>query len=133
MSTLSWDCHGFETPWDLQFLKESVLQKNPNFVFLSEIFCKKDSVEKVKSSIGFDGAFTVDCRGHNGGLALLWRNNQEIMLLFYSTNHIDVLLRQKVGVSIDSWVSMVNQTSLKERIHGTSFVLCIVKCPYLGC
>ncbi|KAK1386937.1 hypothetical protein POM88_015115 [Heracleum sosnowskyi] len=78
MSTLSWNCHGLGTPWALQFLKESILQKSPEFVFLSEILCKRDRVEKIKRLIQFDGAFTVDTQGHNGGIAFLWRNQCEV-------------------------------------------------------
>ncbi|KAK1355103.1 hypothetical protein POM88_048359 [Heracleum sosnowskyi] len=95
MSTLSWNCHGLGTPWALQFLKESILQKIPDFVFLSEILCKRDRVEKIKSLIGFDGAFTVDTQGHRGGITFLWRNQCEVELFSYSTNHIDVLIETK--------------------------------------
>ncbi|KAK1372464.1 hypothetical protein POM88_028657 [Heracleum sosnowskyi] len=52
-------------------------------------------VEKVKSFISFDGAFTIETRGHNGGLAFLWRNQHEVELLSYSTNHVDVLVDSK--------------------------------------
>ncbi|KAK1400433.1 hypothetical protein POM88_000038 [Heracleum sosnowskyi] len=83
MSTLSWNCHGLGTPWALQFLKESILQKRPDFVFLTEILCKANRVERVKEIVGFEGAFPVDTQGHNGGIALLWRNSKEVTVLSY--------------------------------------------------
>lgn len=59
------------------------------------ILCKEDRVEKVRKLIGFDAAFTVDCRGHSGGIALLWRHKQEATLMSYSKNHIDVVIDLK--------------------------------------
>ena len=95
MSILSWNCHGLGTPWALQFLKESILQKNPDFVFLSEILCKKERVEKLKELVNFDGAFTVETQGHSGGIAFLWRTQHEVKLLSYSKNHIDTIIDAK--------------------------------------
>ncbi|KAK1405484.1 hypothetical protein POM88_005089 [Heracleum sosnowskyi] len=83
MSTWSWNCHGLGTPWALQFLQESILQKNPDFVFISEILCKAKRVEKVKEIIGFEGAFTVETQGRSGGLSFLWRNKKEATILSY--------------------------------------------------
>lgn len=38
----------------------------------------------------FEGPFAVDIDGKSGGTALLWRNQEEVQLLSYSKNHIDV-------------------------------------------
>lgn len=92
MSTLSWNCRGFGTPWAVQFLREIILQKKPNIVFLCETLCKQDLVEKVRNDLGFEGAFSVDVQGRSGGIALLWRYKEEVQLLSYSKNHIDVKL-----------------------------------------
>lgn len=45
--------------------------------------------------LGFEGAFFVDVQGRSGGLALLWRNKEEVQMLSYSKNHIDVLVNMK--------------------------------------
>lgn len=84
MSTWSWNCHGIGTPWAIQFLKESILQKNLNFVFLSETLCKKERVAKVRDIIGFEGVHAVETQGHSGGLALFWRNKDEVTIQSYS-------------------------------------------------
>lgn len=95
MSTLSWNCRGLGTPWAIQFLTETVFQKKPSIVFLCETLCKKDIVEKVRSLIRFDGAFSVDMEGRSGGLAMFWKNQDEIQLLSYSRHHIEVEVSMK--------------------------------------
>ncbi|KAK1393016.1 hypothetical protein POM88_012072 [Heracleum sosnowskyi] len=129
MSTLSWNCHGPGTPWALQFLKESILQKSPDFVFLSEILCKKDRVEKVKNNIGFEGAFIVDTIGRSGGLALLWRNKQEVMVLSYSKHHIDMVIETK------GWRKNLMELMKKgvARRVGNGLTVDILHDPWLPC
>lgn len=50
-------------------------------------------MEKVKNILGFEGAFTVGVQGRSGGLALLWQSNEEVQVLSYSKNHIDVIVQ----------------------------------------
>lgn len=71
------------------------LQKNPNFIFLCEIICKKEKVEYVKNKLGFEGSVTVESQDQSGGLALLWRNMSEVKVLSYNKNHIDVMVTIK--------------------------------------
>ncbi|XP_062112653.1 uncharacterized protein LOC133823820 [Humulus lupulus] len=95
MSTLSWNCRGLGTPRTVQFLKECVFQKKPNFIFLCEILCKTEKVNRIKRSLGFEGMIVVESIGHSGGLALLWKFNEEAQLLSFSKNHIDVVCSPK--------------------------------------
>ncbi|XP_062086986.1 uncharacterized protein LOC133793707 [Humulus lupulus] len=90
MSILAWNCHGLGNQWTLQFLKDLTIQKKPDFIFLSETLSKKDRLERVRTALGFEGLFVVEVQGHSGGLALLWRHEEEARLLSYSTSHIDV-------------------------------------------
>lgn len=97
MSVLSWNCHGIGTSWASQFLKDLVSQKKPNFIFLCETLSKQDQLEKVKKYLGFEGLLVVDCQGQSGGLALIWRNKNEVSLRSFSKNHIDV------EVNVQGW------------------------------
>ena len=90
MSCLSWNCHGLGNPWTIQFLKELISQKKPKFLFLCETICKAEKIEKLRLAIGFEGPFAVDPLGKSGGLALLWRYEEEVRLLGFSQSHIDV-------------------------------------------
>lgn len=40
----------------------------------------------------------VEARGHSGGIALLWRNKDEVTLCSYSKNHIDVIVLPQDGM-----------------------------------
>lgn len=97
MSILSWNCLGLGTPWTLQFLKEIVLQKRPNYIFLCEIFCKNKTVEKVRNMLRFDGMVVVESQGHGGGVAMLWRNKNDVTLNSLNKNHIDVNVSTREG------------------------------------
>ncbi|XP_074377891.1 uncharacterized protein LOC141719411 [Apium graveolens] len=97
MSILSWNCHGLGTPWAFQFLKEFVLQKRPDFIFLSEILCKQVTVEKFQQAVNFEGKMVVETQGHSGGIALLWRFQNEVTLRTFNKNHIDVFVKNKDG------------------------------------
>lgn len=39
----------------------------------------------------------MDSRGHSGGIALLWRNKEEVSIRSYSNNHIDAMIKPKIG------------------------------------
>ncbi|KAK1381523.1 hypothetical protein POM88_028267 [Heracleum sosnowskyi] len=95
MSLISWNCHGLGTPWAFQFLKEITLQKRPDFIFLCEIISKTDTVERFQRAIGFEGVLVVESQGRSGGLALLWRHKDEVLLRSYSKNHIDAVVHMK--------------------------------------
>lgn len=90
MSILSWNCYGLDNPQNIQFLKDLIIQKRPNFIFLCETICKKDVVEKVRMEIGFEGMVVFDAHGHSGGVALLWRYKEEVSLFSLGKNHINV-------------------------------------------
>ncbi|XP_062102829.1 uncharacterized protein LOC133812993 [Humulus lupulus] len=49
-----------------------------------------DRIEAVARQLQFEGCFVVDAVGRGGGLALLWKNMDEIVVRGYSHNHIDV-------------------------------------------
>lgn len=52
-------------------------------------------MEYVRNRLGFEGSFTVEVQGQSRGLALLWRNMNEVRILSYSENHIDVMVMIK--------------------------------------
>uniref|UniRef100_A0A803PR19 Reverse transcriptase domain-containing protein n=1 Tax=Cannabis sativa TaxID=3483 RepID=A0A803PR19_CANSA len=90
MSVLSWNCRGLGNTWTFRFLVDLVIQKKPNFLFLCETLSNNIVLERLRVKLGFEGLYSVDSRGHSGGVAMLWRNNIEAQLLRYSTNFIDI-------------------------------------------
>ncbi|XP_074352813.1 uncharacterized protein LOC141691964 [Apium graveolens] len=90
MSTCSWNCQGVGQPWKIQFLSDVIRQTRTNFVFLCETLCRKEKMDWLCSKLGYDGVFVVDVQGRSGGLALMWRDVDQVSLKSYSQNHIDI-------------------------------------------
>uniref|UniRef100_A0A803NT91 Reverse transcriptase n=1 Tax=Cannabis sativa TaxID=3483 RepID=A0A803NT91_CANSA len=92
MNVLSWNCRGLGKQRAIQFLKEIVSQKNPNFIFLCETKCNKNKIESMGRMLKFEGAFGVEAQGSSGGLAFFWKNQDDGWVLGYSNNHIEFLV-----------------------------------------
>lgn len=92
MSTLACNCRGLGNPRAVQFLKDMVIQKRPQLIFLCETLCIKEKVDKVRDLIGFESSFSVDVLGRSGGIAQLWHHENEVSITSFSKNHIDAVL-----------------------------------------
>lgn len=55
-------------------------------------------LQKLRTSLGFDGLLTVDLVGRSGGLALFWKDKHSVVLQSYSRRHICVTI-QNLGTS----------------------------------
>ncbi|XP_074373815.1 uncharacterized protein LOC141714180 [Apium graveolens] len=51
----------------------------------------------VQLKIGYQGMFVVDSIGRSGGLTLFWKENDQVELLGFSQNHIDVKVKMENG------------------------------------
>uniref|UniRef100_A0A803PH95 DUF4283 domain-containing protein n=1 Tax=Cannabis sativa TaxID=3483 RepID=A0A803PH95_CANSA len=49
----------------------------------------KEKVVALSKKLGFEGCFAVDSQGRSGGLALLWKSEEEVIIDSYSLNHVD--------------------------------------------
>ena len=50
-------------------------------------------MEVIRSQLGFDGLFVVDPMGKSSGLALLWREVEEIEIQNFSRRHINAIVK----------------------------------------
>ncbi|KAK6132366.1 hypothetical protein DH2020_033887 [Rehmannia glutinosa] len=89
MSIICWNCRGLGNPRTIQELRNTIRSKSPQLVFLCETKCNSPVIENLKQSFNFFG-FSVDARGHSGGLALLWSKDIVVSLRGYSDRYIDV-------------------------------------------
>lgn len=64
--------------------------KSPTLVFLMETKVNLSKMNKVKQQLSFDGCFSVDALGQKGGLALLWKHEEQVTIINYSQRHISV-------------------------------------------
>lgn len=80
------------SPWKLPFLQDVIRQERPSVVFLCETLSSNDQMEQIRLKLNFQGLIVVQPRGRSDGLALLWRDSDQVKLRSLSQNHIDVEL-----------------------------------------
>lgn len=62
-------------------------------MFLIETKCKKTKMEELWVKLGFAGLFVVEPVGRSGGLALLWKADEELKIHNYSRRHINAIVK----------------------------------------
>lgn len=74
-------------------LKDLTSRFLTKLVFLTQTKINRDSMEKIKRMLNYEGCFTIE--GHNnwGGVALMWKDKDAVSLLGYLQNYIDVKIQ----------------------------------------
>ncbi|KAK1357910.1 Endo/exonuclease/phosphatase domain-containing protein [Heracleum sosnowskyi] len=93
MNALAWNCQGLGNPGKFRFLKHLTLTEKPSFVFLSETISSYSKMEELCSKLGFEGFIAVEPRGKSGGIAMFWKNADNVNLLSLSQSHIDIVIK----------------------------------------
>jgi hypothetical protein len=93
MSLISWNCRGLGNLWTVRDLYQMVKEKRPNFLFLIETKRSKIKMEVIRGQLGYAGMFVVDSVGKSGGIALLWREVEELEIQNYSRRHINAIVK----------------------------------------
>lgn len=75
--------------------------KQPRFLFLMETKIRKYHMEVVRNQIGFEGLPNIDLVGRSGGLALLWKEANEVEIQNFSRCHINAIIT--MGGSSAPW------------------------------
>jgi exonuclease III len=78
MSLLCWNCRGIGTRRTVCDIRSMVKEKHPNIVFLMETIMRNTKLQVLRRQLGFDGLLTMEPVGKSGGLALLWRVEEEV-------------------------------------------------------
>jgi hypothetical protein len=95
MIILSWNCRGLGNPRTVQDFCQMVKEKRPNLVFLMETKLRKQKLEIIRSKLGFENMFVVDCVGKSGGLVLFWEEGWEVEVQNYSHRHINAIVHDQ--------------------------------------
>ncbi|KAL2975737.1 hypothetical protein AAZX31_14G178700 [Glycine max] len=75
-------------------LHDLVRSYHPDIIFLYETLVVHKRIGEIKSILGYDCCFTIDCFGRSVGLALIGRNPFICSLLNFSQNFINVKASQ---------------------------------------
>jgi hypothetical protein len=72
-----------------------VKEKKPSFLFLMETISTRRRMEWIRIKIGYAGVFAVDPVGRSGGVALLWKEDQDLEIQNYSRRHINAVVKRR--------------------------------------
>lgn len=53
-----------------------------------ETKCSRERIEKIINGIDYNRSFTVNAKGSNGGLAMMWKLDNDIEVETYTNFHI---------------------------------------------
>ena len=89
MNLVSWNFQGLRNPKVVRALHSMVKMKAPKVLFLMETKLDCRRMEVIRIKVGFDFVFTVPSLGRNGGLALIWQKEVNVVIQNFSQHHID--------------------------------------------
>lgn len=88
MNCLVWNCQGLGLPQTIKEIGILVQKHKPKIMFLFETKKSRD-MELLRVRWCFDNCLGVDCAGKSGSIALLRKNEVNLQIVSYSSNHID--------------------------------------------
>ncbi|XP_071903082.1 uncharacterized protein [Coffea arabica] len=95
MRALVWNCQGAGSPLTVPHLKEENRLLSPSIIFLCETKNRKTYMEKVKRILNFENSFVIEAMNRSGGMALLWKNEANILEVQGTAFTIEVKVEDK--------------------------------------
>ncbi|XP_071928211.1 uncharacterized protein [Coffea arabica] len=93
MKVLVWNCRGVGGPLTIFQLKEVINLHFPSVVFLAETKNQKTIIEKVQKQLKFDNCCVVNSNGKAGGLAMVWKEDIEVISIDQGTFFIGMKMK----------------------------------------
>jgi hypothetical protein len=79
----------------------------------------KVKIESLKTTLGFDGCFGVASEGLSGGIAMFWTTKVLVDLKYYSSCHIDVMVRKNTSNATERRVNgFYGAPRVEDRHHS---------------
>ena len=66
--------------------------KKLDLVFLMKTKLRQKKMEVIRSKLGFENMFAVDCVGRSGGLSLFWGFKAKVEVQNFSHRHINAIV-----------------------------------------
>ena len=112
MSILCWNCQGAGSTETVQQIREYRRKYFPDFLFFMETKQNWEYVNGLRKSLGYDKVFTVEPEGLSGGLAVMWKDSYQVVVLSSDKRIID--LRISIG-STSFFLTLVYGDPVKAR------------------
>ncbi|TXG51391.1 hypothetical protein EZV62_023915 [Acer yangbiense] len=97
MIGLSWNVRGLGNPCAIAALLRLLKHHSPGLVFLSETKSNSFKAERIRVSLDFNGSLCVDSVGNSDGLLLLWKHSNKVLVVSFSSGHIDARVCKEDG------------------------------------
>ena len=92
MKIVCWNVRGLGNPRTVRELKEVLRRYEPHVVFLSETRLTVKHSDVLKYKLHFSYLFSVTRNRFGGGLALVWKEDNDMTILSYSKYNIDTVI-----------------------------------------
>lgn len=89
MRILCWNCRGVGNPRAVNAMEDLVLNYKPSILFLMETKVHGVRMNQIKNLLHYSNCFSVDSIGIGGGLSLMWNNDVQLQVSYFSSNFID--------------------------------------------
>lgn len=99
MIVIGWNVRGLGQSRAFPIVRELVCSHKADILCLVETLVDANKIKELRVYLRFFGAFAVNCSGHSSGLAILWRNHDDVSVTKYATTFIDVEIKSG-GVSV---------------------------------
>ncbi|XP_071902764.1 uncharacterized protein [Coffea arabica] len=93
MKVLVWNCRGVGGPLTIPQLKEVINLHFPSVVFLAETKNQKTIIEKIQKQLKFNNCCVVNSNGKAGGLAMIWKEDIEVISIDQGTFFIGMKMK----------------------------------------
>ncbi|XP_043814106.1 uncharacterized protein LOC122724009 [Manihot esculenta] len=89
MRILCWNCRGVGNPLAVNAMEDLVFYYKPSILFLMETKVHGVRMNQIKNLFHYSNCFSVDSIGIGGGLSLMWNNDVQLQVSYFSSNFID--------------------------------------------
>ncbi|KAB2025296.1 hypothetical protein ES319_D06G140800v1, partial [Gossypium barbadense] len=117
MKLLCWNCRGLGNPMTVRELKQLIIANNPDIIFLCETKMLSNNFTRIRNIWRLDGCLAISSVGYSRGLVMLWKNDIDVVIQNYSSNHIYSIVSMENQKKI-RFTGFYGNTDPKSRIKS---------------
>jgi hypothetical protein len=125
MILLNWNYRGLENPTAIRDLCLLAKDKKPNLLFFIETRRTNLEMEWIRVKLGFENSFVVDSIGRSRGLALMWKEDCELVIQNYSLCHINAVVKSSEEGMEWKLTDFYGNLEVAKRHEGWNLLKCL--------
>lgn len=96
----------------------------PSVVFLCETRLMAAKMNCISMTLGLDNCLDIDLVSFWSGLALLWKKKAQVVVISYSTHHVDVIAKIEKGLW-RRFIGIYGHLDTTMKTHAWELVRCL--------